>query len=271
MLFTALSFSIMAVMVKKSGDIPIFEKVLFRNIISLIISFFTIKSAGKSLFGKKENRPYLFSRALFGTFGMILSFYAISNLYLADASMLNNLSPFVVTVLAAIFLKEKLSKWQVPVLIIIFIASLLIIKPRFDLQVLPALAGFMSAIASGIAYTIVRYLNNKENPLTIVFYFSVFSTIIIIPFSLFNFVIPTADQTIYLVAAGLFATLGQYGLSFAYRLANASEIVIYNYTNILFSAFLGFLIWSEIPDVLSITGGMIIIIISSALFILKKN
>jgi drug/metabolite transporter (DMT)-like permease len=270
MLFTALSFSFMAVMVKKSGNIPTFEKVFFRNIVSLFISFFTIKSTGKSIFGKKENQLYLIGRAVFGTMGMIFSFYAISHLYLADASMLNNLSPFVVTLLAAIFLKEKLSKLQVPALIVVFISSMLIIKPRFDMQVTPAIVGFMSAIASGIAYTIVRYLNDKENPFTIVFYFSIFSTIAIIPFAVFNFVVPTSAQTIYLISAGIFATLGQYGLSFAYRLANASEIVIYNYSNVIFSALLGYLIWSEIPDYLSITGGSIIITISILLFIFRK-
>jgi drug/metabolite transporter (DMT)-like permease len=159
---------------------------------------------------------------------------------------------------------------QVPALIVVFISSMLIIKPRFDMQVTPAIVGFMSAIASGIAYTIVRYLNDKENPFTIVFYFSIFSTIAIIPFAVFNFVVPTSAQTIYLISAGIFATLGQYGLSFAYRLANASEIVIYNYSNVIFSALLGYLIWSEIPDYLSITGGSIIITISILLFIFRK-
>ncbi|MCX6257539.1 MAG: DMT family transporter [Bacteroidia bacterium] len=267
MLLTALSFAIMAVMVKMAGSIPTMEKMVFRNVISVIIAFITIRKTGDRLFGKKENQRWLFARAFFGTAGMFLSFYAISHLYLADASMLNNLAPFVVTILASIFLKEKLSKIQVPALIIVFIASLLVIKPSFDLRVLPALIGLMSAIASGTAYTIVRFLNDKENPYTIVFYFSVVSTLLVVPFAPFYFVVPTREQLVYLVLAGVFATLGQYGLSFAYRLANASEIVVYNYTNIIFSALLGLWVWNEIPDALSITGGSIIILVSAGLFL----
>jgi len=77
-------------------------------------------------------------------------------------------------------------------MIIAFIASMLIVKPKFDYSILPALAGFGTAVLSGATYTIVRYLRNKETPATIVFFFSFTSLVLLAPFILLDFQIPTA-------------------------------------------------------------------------------
>ncbi|MCK4956243.1 MAG: EamA family transporter, partial [Candidatus Cloacimonetes bacterium] len=117
MLISATAFAITQAFVKLSGDLPVFEKVFFRNIVSLVIAFITCQKKGSSLFGDKPNRSFLLSRSLIGAIGMVLYFFSISNLILADAAMLNKLSPFFVTIFAVIFLKEKLSRIQIPALI----------------------------------------------------------------------------------------------------------------------------------------------------------
>lgn len=189
---------------------------------------------------------------------------------LADSAMLNKLSPFFVTLFAALFLKERLGKAQIPALIIVFLSSLLIIKPRFDLSILPALAGFCSAICAGGAYTLIRFLKNRERPETIVFFFSFASVIGTFPLMLMDFVMPTGIQFLFLLLIGVAASFGQFGLTLAYRYAPASEISIYNYTSILFAALVGFLIWGEVPDIYSIAGGIGIILVATALFFSKR-
>ena len=151
-------------------------------------------------------------------------------------------------------------------MIIAFLASMLIIKPKFDYSIIPALAGFGTALVSGATYTMVRYLRNKETPATIVFFFSFVSLVMLSPFIVLDFRMPTPEQWIYLLLIGIFAAAGQFSLTYAYRYGKASEIAVYNYVNILFAALLGFLIWHEIPDFLSIIGGMIIIGISVIIF-----
>ena len=270
-LISSLSFAFMGAMVKFAGDIPLYEKVLFRNLISLIIAVIVVYKTKVPLFGKKENRGFLLLRSFFGLSGVVLYFYAIDNMYLADSSMLNKLSPFVVTLLAKFFLKEKIQKFQIPLLVIVFLASLMIIKPEFDLSIMPALAGLGSAIAAGSAYTVIRYLGPREKPATIVFIFSLISVVgMLIPTSMV-FVMPTYEELMYLIGTGVFAAGGQFALTYAYRFAPASELAIYNYAHIIFSAIVGYIFWSEISDIWSLTGGAIIISVSVASWYFGRN
>ncbi len=260
MLISAFAFAVMGAMVKLSGSIPVFEKVFFRNLISLIMAYAMIKNSQASFWGKRENRKFLLARATLGLIGVVLYFYAISNLILADSSMLNKLSPFFVTLFACWFLKEKLSPIQIPALIAVFVGALLVIKPQFDLSIVPALAGAASAMTAGASYTLVRFLKDRENPATIVFYFSFVSVMGMIPFVLTNFQVPTGMQLFFLIGTGVFAAIGQFALTYAYKYAPAAEISIYNYFSILFSTILGFLVWGEMPDWMSMVGGVLIVV-----------
>ena len=134
MLISALAFSIMSAMVKLSGDIPIFEKVFFRNFIGLIIAYIMVRSSKVKLLGKKENQKYLLSRSILGLLGVILNFYALRYLVISDASILNKISPFFVTFFAIMFLKEKITKVHIFTLIIVFFGALLIIKPQLTFR-----------------------------------------------------------------------------------------------------------------------------------------
>jgi drug/metabolite transporter (DMT)-like permease len=267
MITASFFFALMGAMVKLSGDLPVFEKVFFRNFISLIIAFAAIRKTGASLLGKKENQKFLLLRSFLGLIGVVLYFYAISHMYLADSSMLNKLSPFFTTIFAWLFLKEKLSKVQVPALILVFSASLLIIKPSFNFVMLPAIAGFISAIGAGSAYTVVRFLKGKEDPSTIVFYFSFVSVIGVLPLMLINFKVPSSTQFIYLIATGITAAIAQLCMTISYKYSPANKVAIYDYLNIIFSAALGFIIWSEFPDLLSIFGGVIIVLTAFSLYV----
>lgn len=260
MLVSALAFAVMGAMVKLSGNIPVFEKVFFRNLVSLILAYAMLRNNQAKMFGEKENRKLLMARALLGLVGVAMYFYAINNLILADSAMLNKLSPFFVTLFACWFLKEKLSPIQIPALIVVFIGALLIMKPQFDLSILPAAAGALSAMTAGAAYTIVRYLKNKEHPSTIVFVFSLVSVVGVIPLVLMNFQAPTGTQFFFLIGTGVFAAIGQFSLTYAYKYAPAAEVSIYNYFSILFSTIIGFFLWSEVPDWKSFLGGSLIVI-----------
>jgi len=228
-----------------------------------------IKNKNVSFFGKKENQKYLLSRSLLGLLGVILSFYAINYLVLSDASMLNKISPFFVTLFAVFFLKEKLTKIQIPVLIIVFSGALLIIKPQFNFSVVPSLAGFLSAMCAGATYTIIRFLRDREKASTIVFYFSFVSVVVMFPLMMLNYQKPTMIQLLYLIGIGIFAGIAQFALTNAYRYAPASEVSIYDYTSIIFSGLIGFIVWSEVPDFLSIMGS--VLIIGAAIFAFIYN
>lgn len=269
MLISALGFTFMSVTVKYVTGIPLFEKVFFRNLISLGVAFFMLKKSSAPMFGRRENQLALLARSSFGLAGVVLNFYAISKLTLADSSMLGKLSPIFVTIMACIFLKEKIDSKQILSIIVTFLGALLVIKPEFSLEMLPSLAGILSAAASGVAYTLLRYLKDKESPDTIIFYFSLISVVFTAPFALAEYVQPTFIQLGLLLATGVFASVGQFGITYAYKFAKATEVSIYNYSAIVFGIILGFIFFGEIPDTLSLLGGAIIIAV--AFYIFKHN
>ena len=269
MLISALGFTFMSVTVKYVTGIPLFEKVFFRNLISLVVAFSMLKKSSAPMFGRRENQLALLARSSFGLAGVVLNFYAIANLTLADSSMLGKLSPIFVTIMACIFLKEKIDSKQILSIIVTFLGALLVIKPEFSLEMLPSLAGILSAAASGVAYTLLRYLKDKESPDTIIFYFSLISVVFTAPFALAEYVQPTFIQLGLLLATGVFASVGQFGITYAYKYAKATEVSIYNYSAIVFGIILGFIFFGEIPDTLSLLGGAIIIAV--AFYIFKHN
>lgn len=269
-IISAFGFAGMGIFVKLSGDIPSIEKTFFRNIVSLILAFVLIVINKESFFGKRKNQKYLLGRSILGTIGIVANFYAIDHLVLSDSVMLNKLSPFFVIIFSLIFLKEKIKPSQVIALILAFLGSIFIIKPGFSSDTFPSLIGLASALFAGGAYTFVRYLGGREKYYTIVFYFSFVSIITILPFVILVYKPINLIQFLYLMAAGTFASIAQFSLTAAYKYAPASEISIYDYTQILFAALFGFFIFSEIPDKWSIIGYTLITSASIGIFIYNK-
>ena len=102
----AFGFSMMSVFVHLAGDLPSMQKAFFRNIIALIFVFTIMVKNHISIIPKKGNMPYILARSAFGTIGLLCNFYAIDRLVLADANMLNKLSPFFAIIFSVFLLKE---------------------------------------------------------------------------------------------------------------------------------------------------------------------
>ena len=270
-IMSAFGFAMMSAFIKLSGDLPSFQKTFFRNSISVIVALTLIVKNKGSFFGKKDNQKLLILRSTFGTIGILLNYYAIDRLVLSDANMLNKLSPFFVIIFSAIFLKEKIKPNQFFALAVAFLGALFIIKPSFSFEMIPALAGTLGGISAAVAYTCVRSLGGKEKPDTIVFYFSLFSSIVTLPLMIISYKPMSIIQFTYLILAGIFASLGQFGITFAYKFAPGKEISIFDYTNIIFSAIISLCLFGVLPDYLSVIGYLIIFGSSLYMFINNKK
>ena len=152
-----------------------------------------------------------------------------------------------------------------------FIGALFIIKPSFNSEIIPSLIGVVGAICAAAAYTCLRVLGGKEKHYTVVFYFSLFSTIVIFPFMIAVYKSMTIRQLIYLVLAGIFASIGQFGVTLAYKYAPSKEISIFDYSNIIFSAIISLVIFGVLPDYLSVVGYLIIFGASFYMFLYNKK
>lgn len=269
----AFGFAMMSLFVKLAGDLPAFQKAFFRNFVALVFIFIMMLREKVSFIPPKEHIPDLLGRSFFGTMGLLCNFYALGRLNLSDANMLNKLSPFFAIIFSIFLLKEKPKFAQIIGVAVAFVGSLFIIKPGFDNpQVLPAVAGLLGGMGAGIAYTFVRRLGQKqENSRRIVFFFSAFSCILCLPFLIFEYERMSGLQLIYLILAGTFACIGQLGITKAYICAPAREISVYDYTQVIFAAVLGFFVFGDIPDWLSVFGYVLIIGAGVAMFFYNKK
>ena len=269
----AFGFSVMSLFVKLSGDLPAFQKAFFRNFIALIFINAMMLREKIGFLPKKSNIPALLGRSLFGTLGLICNFYALGQLNLSDANMLNKLSPFFEIIFSVFLLKEKPNVIQLIGVTVAFTGSVLIIKPGFDNpRVIPAIAGVLGGMGAGAAYTFVRKLGeNGENSKRIVFYFSAFSCLFCVPFMISEYEPMTAVQTLFLVLAGTFACVGQLGITKAYLCAPAKEISVYDYTQVVFAAILGFFVFGDLPDLLSVGGYILICGAGIAMFFYNRR
>ena len=209
---------------------------------------------------KKENLPPLLLRSIFGTIGILANFWAVDNLGIADANMLNKLSPFFAIIVSYYIMKEIPSKSDWACVIMAFTGSLFIIKPSTGLAVIPALVGLYGGFGAGAAYAFVHKMGKTGQPgKTIVFYFSLFSCLVTGPFLIFDWHPMTLAQWGCLIGAGVAASGGQFNITAAYQNAPAKDISVFDYTQVIFAAILGMIFLSEFPDIYSIIGYIIII------------
>ena len=272
-ILSALSFTGMNTFVRLAGDLPTMQKVFFRNFVAMIFAFAAMVKAGDSFKPKKGSLKYLLIRSAAGLAGIFGNFYALDKIELSNASMLNKMSPFFALIFSALFIKEKVKPKQAVAIAVAFIGALFIIKPTFgNADLLASLAGFAGGMAAGGAYTCVRWLGIKgENGRLIVLFFSVFSCVLTVPYLIFDYHYMTAFQWFALLMAGVFAAGGQFSITAAYTHAPSREISVYDYSQIIFAAVVGFFVFGDIPDVWSFVGYFIIIAMAVWMFVYNNR
>ncbi len=258
----ALCFALMNLFVNLAGELPLMQKVFFRNGLTVIVVF-VILCFQKEHFRihSKQCIPWHLLRSGIGLLGVVLNFYAIDHIgSISDASILNKLSPFFAILFSVFLLKEKPKIPEIIFVLLAFAGAMCVVNPRFDMEVLPALSGFASGACAGFAYTCVRILGVKgERGIMTVFFFAAFSTVISLPFMIAFYQSMTLLQLLWLLLAGAAATGGQFCITAAYRQAPAKEIAVFDYMQVFFAAILGFLFLRQVPKILSFIGYAVII------------
>ena len=279
----------MATCVRLTDDygsyVPCFEKSFFRNLVALIIAVVAFaRSASRSRESKSNSgivgcgsrfggvHLTLLLRSVLGTIGIFANFYALSHIPIADGQTLNKTAPFWTLVFAWMFLGEKVSLRQFAAVAVAFVGAALVVKPGFaGTDAFPLAMGLLGGICAGGAYAAVRALGRSGiNPSLIVLVFSGFSCIVSVPLTMMDYVPLTWTQFLVLMGAGAGAAMGQFGITLAYRYAAPREIAVFDYTNILFTAAFGYLLFGQVSDGFSIIG-MLIIIAAAVLLHLKRR
>ena len=266
MLLSALGFALMAACVKEVSalGIPVFEIVAARAVVSGIISYLDIKRKKIPLWG--NNKPLLIARGTVGAFALMFVYYAVTTLPLAEATVLQYLHPVFTAILALFFLKEIIQSSTIICIIVSLIGLLIIIQPNLQVSNMVSypwisiMAGVMGAFGSAVAYIIIKKLTKTDDSSVIIFYFPV----VAFPISMImlgsDFVMPSLLATGLLVLVGIFTQVGQVGLTKALDCADANKATAYAYVQVLFSVFIGWAYFSEVPSLTTIIGGSFIML-----------
>lgn len=263
MLAAAFGFSVMGVFVKQARRLPTWEITFYRAVINIVLVLPFVARLPMIKIWHKDWGPLLV-RGVSGGLAIAAYFYALENLKLADAAMLNHSSPIIVLVLSALFLKEKLSRTAVVFILFAFVGVGMILKPDFLFtgfvgpEKWAGVAGLLSAIVAAVAYVSVKVATRSVPSTFIVFSFAcVVAVMSLIP-ALVNYVQPTQAEWMMLLGCGFFASAAQACMTRAYALLPASVAAPLLLMTVVFSAFFGWFFWGELPDRWSIAGGILV-------------
>ncbi len=246
--------AVMSALGKAAARIPTGTIVFFQNFISLVLFLPWVLRHGIS--GIKTSRTGLhILRAIAGLLSQVLMFIAVKRMPLMDAVLLSNSAPLFIPLITWAWLKEKIGGIVWASLLVGFVGVILILKPTAALVSNPiALIATSAAIFSAFALVTVNRLSTTESTERILFYYFLISSISTAPFAVAEWHAPTNREWIYLVGIGIFMASSQLLIILAYRQASAGRIAPFNYSVVVFSGLIGWLVWKNAPDMLSLFG-----------------
>ncbi|MBT8407467.1 MAG: DMT family transporter, partial [Deltaproteobacteria bacterium] len=202
--------------------------------------------------------PLHLLRSVAGLGGMYCFFYVIAHLQLSESFLLMSTAPLFIPVIAYVWLREPVMGKVRSAIIIGFVGIILILKPGMGVFRPIALIGLGAGILGATAMVSIRRMSSSEPTIRIVFYFTVFGTLISgVPLT-WAWQSPKPEIWWLLILMGLLASVGQFLLTKGYSLAPAAQVGPYTYGNVVFATFLGWMFWGEGFDSLTWVGAFLI-------------
>ncbi|HMS95272.1 MAG TPA: DMT family transporter [Tabrizicola sp.] len=268
-LISVLVFIVMAAVIKGTdGRVPVGEVVFFRSLFAIPVILGWLMWRGELAQGLKAQDPLGHVwRGFAGTTAMGLGFAGLTFLPLPEVTVLGYAAPLLTVVFAAMFLGEEVRAFRIGCVVLGMVGVMIVLAPRLTLAAESAgsLAAFgamlvlCGAVFSALAQVFVRKLVISETTSSIVFRFSVTSTVLSLTTLPFGWVWPSPADAAMLVGAGLMGGVGQIFLTSSYRDADASLVAPFEYASMLFSLVIGYLVFAEVPNRSMLIGATLIV------------
>lgn len=257
MLISVLGFSLMNLTVKYLHRLPATELVFFRSVVSLTLSWITLRSKKIPVFG--VNKKFLLLRGIFGVTALTLFFYTLQKMPLSSAVVIQYLSPIFTAFFAQYLLKEPMKpiQWFYFFLAFVGVAIVRGFDPHMNTTLL--IAGVTSAVFSGLAYNCIRVLRHTDHPVVVVLYFPLVATPVMGLISWFNWVQPEGWEWLLLLAMGVLTQIAQVYMTRAYQVAEVGQVAGVKYLGILFALGFDLFLFGLVPGWVTL-GGMFLTI-----------
>ena len=256
MLISVGCFAAVNLMVKFLPHLPATELVLFRSLITFLLSYALLKKKKVNPWGR--NKKWLLIRGIAGTTALTMFFYTIQKMPLSAAVTIQYLSPFFTAFIAGLLLGEH-TRWVQWLFFVISFIGIVVVKGS-SAQIPPVLLalGVISSMFSGLAYNSIRKLKNEE-PLVVVMYFPLVAFPIMGVFSFFNWVMPHGMDWMLLIGIGLMTQFAQLYMTKSYQLSEVNTVAPLKYIGVLFALTWDILLFDFIPNAQMYAGILLVI------------
>jgi len=251
-----------------TAEIAVLQVLFLRSLFGIVFLGASTFFSGENI-SLKVDRPWLLAiRSGINILSWVLFFYGLKYLPLATAVALFFSFPLFLAIISVPLLGEKVGIRRILAIIVGFIGVLLITNPSSGISV-PALLMLGAALGWSIVASLTRILGETVNTSTMLFYTLVgFVFILVIPqYWLWNAV--NLNHYLLITAVAFFGVIAQFSVTKAYAIASPSLIAPFEYTALIWSAAIGYLVWGDIPDAYAVTGA--VLIIGSGVYIIHRE
>ena len=259
MLVTGLCFVAVTAIVKYMGDgIPPAEAAFLRYLLGLVFLVPMLPALREARLTGRQWRLFTL-RGAFHTGGVILWFYAMTRIPIAEVTAMNYLAPVYVSIGAALFLGERLALRRIAAIGVALIGTAVILRPGFR-DVAPGhIAMLFCAVSFAGSYLLAKIMADEAKPAVVVAMLSIFVTLALAPFALADWVTPTGRELALLFAVASFATAGHYTMTMAFAAAPVTVTQPITFLQLVWAVLLGAVVFAEPVDLWVILGGLLIL------------
>ncbi|MBL0318295.1 MAG: DMT family transporter [Alphaproteobacteria bacterium] len=262
-------FALMAVFIQHSSNLMNPMVMVFgRNVCSLLFLMPFIHGNFKKLIFTKRLH-FHFARSSIGAVGMMLWFYSLTIMPVNNAIALSFTAPLFTTILAVIFLSEKVGYHRMIALVIGFLGALIILRPGTSAFHVQSLIVLVTTCFWALASVFMKMLSRTEKPITIVFYFTLIMIPVSFPFAYMHWETLTLTDMLVLLAIGVSSSLGQLSLTTAISKTDTSFVVQFDFFRLIFASIFAYIAFHQTLDQPVLIGAVIITV--STIYIARRE
>ncbi len=259
MVLSGLLFVGVTVIVRYLGtDMPAVEAALIRYIFGLIFLIpLIVRFPWREL---NRNKLTLYSlRGLAHGFAVMLWFYAMARIPIAEITAVGYTTPIFTAVGAVLIFRERIHARRIGAILAGFIGMLVILRPGLEVVQAGSLAMVVAALCFAVSYLFTKKLTFNESPTNILVMLSIVCTLVLLPGGIMQWRDPTVTELFWLALTALFATCGHYAMTRSFAAASLTVTQPFSFLQLVWAVAFGFLLFGEIPDLWVITGGLTIL------------
>ena len=259
MFVTGLCFVAVTALVKHMGSrVPPAEAAFLRYLLGLVFLLPMLKDLREAHLTPRQWKLFGM-RGMFHAGAVILWFYAMTRIPIAEVTAMNYLSPVYVTIGAAIFLGEKLAMRRIVAILIALFGTAIILRPGFREVSSGHLAMLVTAIVFAGSYLTAKIMAGEVKPTVVVAMLSIFVPIGLAPFAIAVWVTPSLNDLMLLFCVASFATAGHYTMTLAFAAAPVTVTQPITFLQLVWAVLLGAIVFGEPVDIWVVFGGVVIL------------